>query len=183
MLRNRTTVFWSRASKVYLTYKVAQVKAWGLKQRGLSTEEIREKIWLPQHEWAGREFYSMAVDLRGFYLKVRFWIWNLRLGLTWSLGCHAPPPQSLLFLPPSLPPSPTPFHVSAPPPLLLPFLHPLPHLPLIFSLYLSNRPSVALGPHACDRHVPSVWESSSPSACRDACVRVSFLCACVAVRA
>jgi hypothetical protein len=66
----RTTEFWGRASKVYLAYKVAQVRAMGLKAGGMSPEDLKEKFWQPHHTWAGKEFYNMAVDLRGFYLKV-----------------------------------------------------------------------------------------------------------------
>jgi hypothetical protein len=96
----RNAEFWQRASGVYLAYKGAQIKAAYLKARGWDAAQLREKHWLPHHSWcvdahsscslacihwtgarrsasaacaerrAGREFHSMAVDLRGFYLKV-----------------------------------------------------------------------------------------------------------------
>ena len=38
--------------------------------RGWDDARLKEEHWRPHHDWAGREFYAMAVDLRGFYLKV-----------------------------------------------------------------------------------------------------------------
>ena len=37
----------------------------------MTEEEIEARIWMPHNEWAGDELYSMCIDLRGFYLKVR----------------------------------------------------------------------------------------------------------------
>lgn len=31
---------------------------------------MRDDFWSHHHAWAGEQFYSMAIDLRGFYLKV-----------------------------------------------------------------------------------------------------------------
>lgn len=66
----RTAEFWRRASGIYLGYKGAQVRAAVLEARGLSSAEIDERLWTPHHAWAGDQMYSLAVDLRGFYLKV-----------------------------------------------------------------------------------------------------------------
>ena len=38
--------------------------------RGWDDARLKEEHWRPHHDWAGREFHAMAVDLRGFYLKV-----------------------------------------------------------------------------------------------------------------
>ena len=65
----RTTQFWFRATGIYLSYKGAQARAALLRARGLSKDEIKKRLWTPQHEWAGDQMYSLAVDLRGFYLK------------------------------------------------------------------------------------------------------------------
>ncbi|KAK9908263.1 hypothetical protein WJX75_005060 [Coccomyxa subellipsoidea] len=66
----RTAEFWRRASGVYMAYKGAQVRAAYLKRRGWDAQQLKEEHWQPHHSWAGKEFYSMAVDLRGFYLKL-----------------------------------------------------------------------------------------------------------------
>jgi hypothetical protein len=67
----RTSEFWIRATGIYLSYKGAQARAAFLKARGLSNAEIKDRLWTPQHQWAGDQMYSLAVDLRGFYLKAR----------------------------------------------------------------------------------------------------------------
>ena len=36
-----------------------------------SAEEVESRVWVPHHTWAGQELFRIAVDLRGFYLKVR----------------------------------------------------------------------------------------------------------------
>jgi hypothetical protein len=95
----RTFEFWRRASGVYVSYKgaqvsvclmgvnivkqsrrssavrdvrrdLSQVKARALRMRGWDDARLKEEHWRPHHDWAGREFYAMAIDLRGFYLKV-----------------------------------------------------------------------------------------------------------------
>ena len=93
----RTFEFWRRASGVYVSYKGAQVRLFGakhvkpsrrsaafrdarrdlsqvkaraLRTRGWDDARLKEEHWRPHHDWAGREFYAMAIDLRGFYLKV-----------------------------------------------------------------------------------------------------------------
>ena len=36
-------------------------------------------MWVPHHTWAGQELFRIAVDLRGFYLKVcyvQLWLWR-----------------------------------------------------------------------------------------------------------
>ena len=67
---SRTTQFWRRATGIYLSYKGAQVKAQALKLQGWDKEELQEAHWKPHHTWAGKEMYSLCVDMRGFYLKV-----------------------------------------------------------------------------------------------------------------
>ena len=66
----RTAEFWRRSCGIYLSYKVAQTKAWRLKRKGWDAERLRDHHWHPHHTWAGQELYQLAVDLRGFYLKV-----------------------------------------------------------------------------------------------------------------
>ncbi len=66
----RSADFWRRALGVYLGYKGAQARAFARGRAGWSTERIETKLWQPHHEWAGDELYKLAVDLRGFYLKV-----------------------------------------------------------------------------------------------------------------
>ncbi|KAK9826471.1 hypothetical protein WJX81_002686 [Elliptochloris bilobata] len=66
----RTIEFWRRASGVYAAYKGAQMKAAALRMRGWDDARLKEEHWRPHHDWAGKEFYTIAVDLRGFYLKL-----------------------------------------------------------------------------------------------------------------
>ncbi len=35
-----------------------------------SAEAVEATVWTPHHTWAGAELFRIAVDLRGFYLKV-----------------------------------------------------------------------------------------------------------------
>ena len=68
---SRTASFWGRASLIYTAYKITQLRAnLALSLIAWSEEQIEAKIWEPQHEWAGKQMYLIAVDLRGFYLKV-----------------------------------------------------------------------------------------------------------------
>lgn len=63
----RTAIFWRRASRIYFGYKSAQARvAW----LGHPKKEVKDDFWRKHHDWAGAEMYSLAVDLRGFYLKV-----------------------------------------------------------------------------------------------------------------
>lgn len=63
----RTAAFWRRASRIYFGYKSAQARAAFLGHPGQSA---KDNFWHKHHAWAGAEMYSLAVDLRGFYLKV-----------------------------------------------------------------------------------------------------------------
>ncbi|KAL0038379.1 hypothetical protein WJX77_004264 [Trebouxia sp. C0004] len=63
----RTAAFWRRASRIYFGYKSAQAQAAFL---GYPGQTAKDKFWQRHHAWAGAEMYSLAVDLRGFYLKV-----------------------------------------------------------------------------------------------------------------
>lgn len=68
---SRTASFWSRVSLIYAAYKLTQLRASAASSWIYwSDEDIERKIWQPQHEWAGKQMYLIAVDLRGFYLKV-----------------------------------------------------------------------------------------------------------------
>ena len=63
----RTATFWRRASRIYFGYKSAQTRAALL---GHPEKYVKDDFWRKHHTWAGAEMYSLAVDLRGFYLKV-----------------------------------------------------------------------------------------------------------------
>lgn len=63
----RTATFWRRASRIYFGYKSAQARAAWL---GHPEKHVKDDFWRKHHTWAGTEMYSLAVDLRGFYLKV-----------------------------------------------------------------------------------------------------------------
>lgn len=63
----RTAAFWRRASRIYFGYKSAQARAAFLGHPG---QTAKDSFWHKHHAWAGAEMYSLAVDLRGFYLKV-----------------------------------------------------------------------------------------------------------------
>lgn len=63
----RTATFWRRASRIYFGYKSAQARAAWL---GHPEKHVKQAFWQKHHTWAGTEMYSLAVDMRGFYLKV-----------------------------------------------------------------------------------------------------------------
>lgn len=67
---SRTAEFWLRATEVYAGYKKTQVEAM-FKQSvlGWSSDDVEERVWKKQHEWAGEKMYAICVDMRGFYLK------------------------------------------------------------------------------------------------------------------
>eukprot|EP01025_Chloroclados_australasicus_P041555 TRINITY_DN4403_c1_g1_i2.p1 TRINITY_DN4403_c1_g1~~TRINITY_DN4403_c1_g1_i2.p1 ORF type:complete len:589 (-),score=89.91 TRINITY_DN4403_c1_g1_i2:316-2082(-) len=67
---NRSLDFWRRAAGIYLTYKGTQLKALAASWSGVDNDTLEAEIWEPHHVWAGQEMYNLAVDLRGFYLKV-----------------------------------------------------------------------------------------------------------------
>ena len=67
----RTATFWRRASRIYFGYKSAQARAAWL---GHPEKHVKQDFWRKHHTWAGAEMYSLAVDLRGFYLKVRLMV-------------------------------------------------------------------------------------------------------------
>ena len=50
---------------------MAQLRATVLRAAGHSEIQLKENLWKHQHEWAGENMYKLAVDMRGFYLKVR----------------------------------------------------------------------------------------------------------------
>ena len=66
----RTAEFWRRSTGIYLAYKVQQGNAWRLKKQGWGPDRLRDEHWQPHHAWAGEQFHKLAIDLRGFYLKV-----------------------------------------------------------------------------------------------------------------
>ena len=49
---------------------MAQLRATVLRAAGHSEIQLKENLWRHQHEWAGENMYKLAVDMRGFYLKV-----------------------------------------------------------------------------------------------------------------
>ena len=55
---------------IHFTLYCLQLQAY-LAQYSLTSEQIEDRYWKPHNEWAGDELYSMCIDLRGFYLKVR----------------------------------------------------------------------------------------------------------------
>jgi len=65
---SRTAQFWAKATGIYGSYKVTQLKALLLKLGGKPNEEI-EKLWKEQHQYAGDQMYDLCIMLRGFYLK------------------------------------------------------------------------------------------------------------------
>lgn len=70
VLALRTADFWRRASYIYSSYKVKQVQDAACRLAGWSEDRLRDDLWAPHHEWAGRQMYDLAVGVRGFYLKV-----------------------------------------------------------------------------------------------------------------
>lgn len=67
----RAASFWQRASSIYLSYKVTQVTAATVRVAGgMSEDAAKERLWLPQHERAGKAMFDLASSLSGFYLKV-----------------------------------------------------------------------------------------------------------------
>ena len=68
---SRTASFWGRASLIYAAYKLTQLRAVAATSLiAWNEDDVEARIWQPQHKWAGQQMYLMAVDLRGFYLKV-----------------------------------------------------------------------------------------------------------------
>ncbi|KAK9826706.1 hypothetical protein WJX74_011071 [Apatococcus lobatus] len=68
---SRTASFWGRASLIYAAYKLTQFRAVAATSLiAWNEEDVEARIWQPQHKWAGQQMYLLAVDLRGFYLKV-----------------------------------------------------------------------------------------------------------------
>ena len=67
----RSFEFWRRAAAIYGGYKAAQVQAQLLRLRGRSQEYIREHHWEPHNDKSGKDMYTLCVDLRGFFIKVR----------------------------------------------------------------------------------------------------------------
>ena len=70
--RLRSFEFWRRAGTIYANYKVAQAQASWMHFRGHTKEYIEENHWIAHHDKAGRDMYGLCVDLRGFFIKVRF---------------------------------------------------------------------------------------------------------------
>lgn len=58
-----------RAGGIYLGYKNMQFRDWFHRSVLKTPSAEIESIWERHHSWAGSEMYSLAVDLRGFYLK------------------------------------------------------------------------------------------------------------------
>lgn len=78
----RTATFWRRASRIYFGYKSAQARgAW----LGHPEKHVKDEFWRKHHTWAGAEMYSLAVDLRGFYLKVSLMMHSETLHVNYSM--------------------------------------------------------------------------------------------------
>lgn len=67
---SRGADFWTRATGIYGTYKVTQLRAAAMRLGGATPEQLKEELWHHQHAYAGEEMYKLAISLRGFYLKV-----------------------------------------------------------------------------------------------------------------
>jgi hypothetical protein len=65
----RTVEFWTRATSIYLSYKLCQLNTLAMKTAGCSQQRVQEH-WDQHHDRAAQRMYHLAVDLRGFYLKV-----------------------------------------------------------------------------------------------------------------
>ncbi|KAK9834339.1 hypothetical protein WJX81_008600 [Elliptochloris bilobata] len=65
----RAASFWARAAYIYFAYKTTQVRASAARATA-SAKEVEARVWTPHHTWAGQELFRIAIDLRGFYLKV-----------------------------------------------------------------------------------------------------------------
>jgi len=61
--------FWKRASGIYLSYKLTQLRVGMSRLRGRDDDWINTQIWKPHNEATGQRMYDLCVDLRGFYLK------------------------------------------------------------------------------------------------------------------
>jgi len=70
-LRNalRTAEFWSRATAIYGSYKLASLRAAALRAAGAGDARVKSEVWDGQHAWAGDRMRDLCVSLRGFYLK------------------------------------------------------------------------------------------------------------------
>lgn len=54
----------------FSTTRCVQARAAFLrKTKDWDADKLRTDFWAGHHAWAGEQFYSMAIDLRGFYLK------------------------------------------------------------------------------------------------------------------
>ncbi|KAF5841271.1 ABC1/COQ8 ser/thr kinase [Dunaliella salina] len=66
----RTAEFWARTTGIYLSYKGTQARAGLLRSfAGKTEDQLKEEVWIPQHEASGQAMYDLCVSLRGFYLK------------------------------------------------------------------------------------------------------------------
>ena len=83
--RLRSFEFWRRAGTIYANYKVAQAQATWMQFRGHTKEYIEQNHWFAHHDKAGRDMYGLCVDLRGFFIKVRFVQYCALLAL---VGCR-----------------------------------------------------------------------------------------------
>ncbi|OEL25363.1 hypothetical protein BAE44_0013619 [Dichanthelium oligosanthes] len=61
---SRSAQFWIRATDIYTSYKVCQLRAGFVKD-----EEEREAMWEQQHELGAQKMYSLCSELGGLFLK------------------------------------------------------------------------------------------------------------------
>ena len=57
--------FWRRSSGIFFGYQQAKLRA------GLLPEAERHDHWQKQHQAAGKAIYSICVDYKGLFIKVR----------------------------------------------------------------------------------------------------------------
>lgn len=70
----RNLHFFIRTSHIFLSYKAFQAQS-GIYARitGAGSDTV-DSWWSRQHDWGGRQLYSMACDMKGFHLKGAQWL-------------------------------------------------------------------------------------------------------------
>jgi len=70
----RDLTYFARVGYIFSCYKAFQLKTrLGALCTGCDQAAI-DASWARQHDWGGRELYSLAVDLKGFHLKGAQWL-------------------------------------------------------------------------------------------------------------
>ena len=70
--------FFGRTVSIYASFKATQVReaAMRLAPAGCSEEQVA-LLWHNQHTYAGERMHELCLDLRGFYMKVRYAPWSV----------------------------------------------------------------------------------------------------------